>query len=63
MAEKSAKKFFKKNFQKTIYKIVIVWYNIIMYNIIIRNNEYKFLGGKKNENNKTWSNRRSSNYD
>ena len=52
------KKFFKKNFQKTIYKIVIVWYNII-----IRNKEYKFLGGKKNENNKTWSNRRSSNYD
>ena len=41
MAEKSAKKkFFKKN-QKTIYKIVIV-----CYNIIIRNKEYKFLGGK-----------------
>ena len=42
MAEKSAKKSFsKKIFQKTIYKIVIVWYNII-----IRNKEYKFLGGK-----------------
>ena len=41
MAEKSAKKVFQKNFQKTIYKIVIVWYNII-----IRNKEYKFLGGK-----------------
>ena len=42
------KSFSKKNFQKTIYKIVIVWYNII-----IRNKEYKFLGGKQNENNKT----------
>ena len=52
------KKSFSKNSKKTIYKIVIV-----CYNIIIRNKEYKFLGGKQNENNKTWSNRRSSNYD
>ena len=49
MAEKSAKKkVFQKNSKKTIYKIVIV-----CYNIIIRNKEYKFLGGKRNENNKT----------
>ena len=58
MAEKSAKKVFQKNSKKTIYKIAIV-----CYNIIIRNKECKFLGGKQNENNKTWSNRRSSNYD
>ena len=40
------KKSFSKKFQKTIYKIVIV-----CYNIIIRNKEYKFLGGKQNEEN------------
>ena len=42
MAEKSAKKSFSKKIKKTIYKIVIV-----CYNIIIRNKEYKFLGGKQ----------------
>ena len=42
MAEKSAKKSFSKNSKKTIYKIAIV-----CYNIIIRNKEYKFLGGNK----------------
>ena len=34
-------KSFSKNSKKTIYKIAIV-----CYNIIIRNKEYKFLGGK-----------------
>ena len=43
MAEKSAKKkVFQKIQKKTIYKIAIV-----CYNIIIRNKEYKFLGGNK----------------